>query len=300
MMFSIVATLLVLAQGNDSLLQRIEQRAAADSGAYVGVAYLDLGSSDTLFLNADSSFHAASTMKVPVMIELFRRARSGSFRMNQGLLVVNQFASLVDGSPFTLDPASDSDSSLYLRLGERVRVDSLLWRMITRSSNLATNTLITLVGADAVTRDMRQLGANRIQVLRGVEDGKAFDRGLNNTTTARDLSIILRAIQDGAAAPPAETRAMISILLAQEFNDRIPAGLPPGTRVAHKTGDITAVAHDAAIVYPPERPPYVLVVLTRGIKDGTKSSKLIADISAMVYAHNTALHSRTRPQTSAK
>src|SRR5690348_3198403 len=281
MTFSIVAALLVLAQGNDSLPQQIELRVAGDSGAYVGVAYVDLGSSDTLFLHADSSFHAASTMKVPVMIELFRRARSGSFRMDQGLLVVNQFASLVDGSPFSLDAGSDSDSSFDKRVGERVRVDSLLWRMITRSSNLATNTLITLVGADAVTRDMRQLGANRIQVLRGVEDGKAFDRGLNNTTTARDLSIILRAIQEGAAAPPDETRAMLSILLAQEFNDRIPAGLPPGTRVAHKTGDITAVAHDAAIVYPPARAPYVLVVLTRGIKDEAKSSKLIADISAM-------------------
>ena len=300
MTFSIVAALLVLAQGNDSLPQQIELRVAGDSGAYVGVAYVDLGSSATLFLHADSSFHAASTMKVPVMIELFRRARSGSFRMDQGLLVVNQFASLVDGSPFSLDAGSDSDSSLYKRVGERVRVDSLLWRMITRSSNLATNTLITLVGADAVTRDMRQLGANRIQVLRGVEDGKAFDRGLNNTTTARDLSIILRAIQEGAAAPPDETRAMLSILLAQEFNDRIPAGLPPGTRVAHKTGDITAVAHDAAIVYPPARAPYVLVVLTRGIKDEAKSSKLIADISAMIYAHNTAFHSRTVTQTSAQ
>ncbi|HEX3535083.1 MAG TPA: serine hydrolase, partial [Gemmatimonadaceae bacterium] len=112
-MTGLMAALLVVAQSNDSLMQQIERRIAADSGAYVGVAYVDLGSSDTLFLNADSSFHAASTMKVPVMIELFRRAGTGSFRMDQGLLVVNQFASLVDGSPFTLDPASDSDSSLY-------------------------------------------------------------------------------------------------------------------------------------------------------------------------------------------
>jgi len=296
----LMAALLLVAQSNDSLLQHIERRVSADSGAYVGVAYVDLGSSDTLFLNTDSSFHAASTMKVPVMVELFRRARSGSFRMNQELLVVNQFASLVDGSPFTLDAGADSDSSLYQRLGERVRVDSLLWHMITRSSNLATNTLITLVGADAVTRTMRGLGANRIQVLRGVEDGKAFDRGLNNTTTARDLAIILRAIQDGTAAPAGATQEMLSILSAQEFNDRIPAGLPPGIRVAHKTGDITSVAHDAAIVYPPNRSPYILVVLTRGIRDDKKSSKLIADISAMVYAHNTAFHSHTPGKTSAQ
>jgi beta-lactamase class A len=288
MMTLVAAGLLAIAQSQDSVLERIQARIAGEPGAQVGLAYIDLASGDTLFVNADTSFHAASTMKVPVMIELFRRANTGSFRMDQGLLLVNQFASLVDGSPYTLDPGSDSDSTLYHRIGERVRVDTLLRLMITRSSNFATNTLITLVGAEEVTRTMRSLGARRIQVLRGVEDGKAFEKGLNNTTTARDLALILRAIEEGRAAPPAATREMLGILLAQEFNEKIPAGLPPGTRVAHKTGEITAVSHDAAIVYPPGRKPYVLVVLTRGIADGTKSSKLIADISAIVYAHSSA------------
>ena len=289
-MILFAAAYLLATPPQDSLLEKIQERIAQDSGAYVGVAYVDLGGSDTLFINGDTSFHAASTMKVPVMIELFRRANTGSFRMDQGLLMVNQFASLVDGSLYALDQGSDSDSTLYHRIGERVRVDSLLRLMITRSSNFATNTLITLVGADAVTRTMRDLGAKRIQVLRGVEDGKAFDKGLNNTTTARDLATILRAIEEGKTAPPDATRAMLSILSAQEFNEKIPAGLPPGTHVAHKTGEITAVSHDAAIVYPPGRKPYVLVVLTRGISDGAKSAKLIADVSAIVFSHNTAVH----------
>jgi beta-lactamase class A len=291
MMIVSAVALLLAAQGRDSLLENVQTRIAQEPGAYVGLAYIDLGSSDSLFVNADTSFHAASTMKVPVMIELFRRTGTGSFRMNQGLLIVNQFASLVDGSPYSLDPGSDSDSTLYHRIGQRVRVDSLLRLMITRSSNFATNTLITLVGGEAVTKTMRELGAKRIQVLRGVEDGKAFDKGLNNTTTARDLAIILRSIAESRAASPAASTEMISILSAQEFNEKIPAGLPPGTHVAHKTGEITAVSHDAAIVYPPGRSPYVLVVLTRGIKDGTKSAKLIADISSMVFAHNATAHS---------
>src|SRR6266576_5460398 len=226
MMILVAGALLLAAQSLDSLLQQIRNRIIQNSGAYVGVAYVDLGSTDTLFINADTSFHAASTMKVPVMIELFRRANTGSFRMDQGLMMVNQFASLVGGSPYTLDVGSDSDSTLYHRIGQRVRVDTLLRLMIARSSNLATNTLITLVGADAVTRTMRSLGAQRIQVLRGVEDGKAFDKGLNNTTTARDLALILRAIEEGKAAPPAATREMLAILSAQEFNEKIPAGLP--------------------------------------------------------------------------
>lgn len=295
-MILIAGALLLAAQVQDSLAQKIQTRIAQDSGAYVGLAYVDLARTDTLFLNADTSFHAASTMKVPLMIELFRRANSGSFSMSQGLMMVNQFASIVDGSPYNLDVGSDSDSTLYHRIGERVRVDSLLRLMITRSSNFATNTLITLVGAEAVTKTMRELGANRIQVLRGVEDGKAFEKGLNNTTTARDLATILRAIQEGKAASPAATQEMLRILMAQEFNEKIPAGLPPGVRVAHKTGDITAVSHDAAIVYPPGGKPYVLVVLTRGIQDGAKSAKLIADISSLVYSHNAAVHS-TRSAT---
>lgn len=283
-----LAALYAVATMADSTLARIEARIAQEPGAQVGLAYIDLASRDTIFLNADTSFHAASTMKVPVMIELFRRASTGSFAMSQALLIVNQFSSIVDGSPYALDPGSDSDSSLYRRIGGRVPVDTLLRLMITRSSNLATNTLIQLVGADAVTRTMRSLGARRINVLRGVEDGKAFDKGMNNTTTARDLAIILQAIEEGRAAPPAATKEMRDILLAQEFNEKIPAGLPAGVSVAHKTGEITAHSHDAAIVYPPGRRPYVLVVLTRGIQDGARASKLIADISSMVYAHNSA------------
>lgn len=76
---------------------------------------------------------------------------------------------------------------------------------------------------------------------------------------------------------------MIDILAAQEFNDEIPAGLPKGTRVAHKTGWITGVTHDAAIVYPPDRKPYVLVVLTKGIPDRPVAQRLIADISRLVW-----------------
>jgi beta-lactamase class A len=280
------AALLAIAPGRDSLAARIQSRIAQEPGAEVGLAYIDLASGDTLFVNADNSFHAASTMKVPVMIELFRRASTGSFAMHQRLMLVNQFASIVDGSPYALDLNSDSDTTLYHRIGDRVPIDTLLRLMITRSSNFATNTLIALVGAENVNRTMRTLGAKRIQVLRGVEDGKAFEKGLNNTTTARDLAAILRAIEEGRAASPTATREMLGILLAQEFNEKIPAGLPRGTRVAHKTGEITAVSHDAAIVYLPGRKPYVLVVLTRGIPDGNKSSKLIADLSEIIYWHS--------------
>ncbi len=278
---------LLAAQPVDSLRAQVESRVARIPGADAAVAYIDLATGDTLFLAADSSFHAASTMKVPVMVELFRSANAGRISMGQGILLVNRFASIVDGSPYSLDPAADGDTALYRRIGQRVPVDTLLRLMITRSSNLATNTLIALVGAVEVTRAMRGLGAEHIEVRRGVEDGKAYDRGLNNTTTARDLAVILSAIEETKGVTAADRRQMLDILLAQEFNQKIPAGVPRGVRVAHKTGEITAHSHDAALVYPPNRQPYVLVVLTRGIADGAAADKLIADISAIIYAHNT-------------
>jgi beta-lactamase class A len=284
---TLISAALLVMQPTATLRERIEQRIAQHRGAEAAVAYMDLSSGDTLFINADSSYHAASTMKVPVMIELFTSAHANRLAMNQGILLVNQFASIVDGSRYSLDPAADSDTTLYRRIGQRIPVDTLLRLMITRSSNLATNILIALVGADQTTRAMRALGATRIQVLRGVEDGKAFDRGMNNTTTARDLAVIMRAIEEGRTIAPAHRLQMLEILLAQEFNEKIPAGVPKGVRVAHKTGEITAHSHDAGIVYPPNRKPYVLAVLTRGIREGAVADKLIADISSLVYAHTT-------------
>lgn len=269
----------------DQLRDSITQRIAANAGAVVGVAYVDLENGDRLSIAADTAFHAASTMKIPVMIEVLRRAQEGAFGLDQSVVMINQFRSLADGSPFSLNAADDGDSTLYQRIGQRVPIRELLRLMITRSSNFATNELIELVGAANVTADARSLGATRTHVLRGVEDQKAFDAGLINTTTAADLATLLVAIENGRVLSPASSSLMRDILLAQEFNEKIPAGLPAGTRVAHKTGEITAVSHDAAIVYPGGRKPYVLVVLTRGIRDGKASSALIAEISRLVYAH---------------
>ena len=272
----------------DSLRDRIVERIAATPGATVGVAYVDMESGQRLSIAADTAFHAASTMKIPVMIEVLRRAQLGAFSLDQGILLINQFKSLADGSPFSLDAKDDGDSSLYLRVGQRVPIREMLRLMIVRSSNLATNQLIELVGAAHVTAGANALGATRTHVLRGVEDQKAFDAGMINTITAGDLATLLVAIENGRVLSPESSALMRDILLAQEFNEKIPAGLPPGTRVAHKTGEITAVSHDAAIVYPAGRKPYVLVVLTRGIRDGKESATLIADVSRLVYAHATA------------
>lgn len=281
----VLAAGVLTAQHSDSLRSAVLTRIAASDSATVAVSLLDMETGESMSINADTSFHAASTMKVPVMIEVLRRAQKGAFSLDQELLLVNEFSSLADGSLFSLVRSEDSDTALYSMVGQRVPVRDLMRRMITLSSNLATNQLIALVGAAAVTKGAREIGATRMKVLRGVQDIKAFDLGMNNTTTSSDLAILLAAIERGKVLSEASSAEMRNILLAQEFNSMIPAGVPPGTRVAHKTGEITAVNHDAAIVYPAGRKPYVLVVLTRGLRSEKSSSELIADISRLVWAH---------------
>ena len=229
----------------------------------------------------DRPFHAASTMKVPVMIEAFRQVEAGRMGWDDPVRVENRFRSIVDGSEYRIE--DDSDDGLYTSLGTDVTVRNLTERAITTSSNLATNLLIGLVTADSVQVTVDRLGASGMRVLRGVEDLKAFDAGLSNETTADALATLLAALRDGRAVSPEADAAMLDILDHQEFNEMIPAGLPAGTRVAHKTGEITRIHHDAAVVYPEAGAPYVLVVLVEGLDDKGASARLGAEISAAVW-----------------
>ena len=257
------------------------ERLIAASGAEVAVAARTLDGKEELLIAPEVSFHAASTMKIAVMIELFRQARAHKASLEELLPVKNEFHSIVDGSPYALDAAEDSDPEVYRAIGQTMTLGRLCEAMITRSSNLTANLLIERLGVRNIQCTVHKLHADGLLVLRGVEDSKAYAKGLNNTTTARALMKILEAIARGRAVDPAASRAMAEILQRQQFNEAIPAGLPPGTPVAHKTGEITRIHHDAAIVYAPR--PYVLVVLVRGLADAKQSAALIAEITRAVH-----------------
>jgi beta-lactamase class A len=251
------------------------------SGADVAISFRTLDGHMAYTLHDEESFHAASTMKIPVMIELFHQARQARLRLDDSLLVKNQFHSLADGSIYTLDPGDDSEVELYKATGERRTLRQLSELMITASSNLATNLLIERLGVDNIRATVHSLHADGMNVLRGVEDNKAFLKGLNNTTTARGLQQLLEVIAHGEAVDQECSRQMIEILEHQKFNEGIPAGLPAGTRVAHKTGEITKIHHDAAIVFAPK--PFVLVILVRGLAATKDSAALMADITRQLY-----------------
>ena len=267
-------------------LESIVKAQIDDIEGDIAVAYMNLSNPvDTLFINIDEEFHAASTMKVPVMIELYKQQAEGKFSLNDTILLKNEFKSIVDGSLYFMDIGDDSDDDVYNKIDQQVTLHEIMVPMITTSSNLATNVLIEIVDAKKVTQTMRDLGATKIEVLRGVEDQKAYDLGLSNSTTARDLMIIMKSIAEGKAGNANDTKEMIDILKDQKWNDMIPKYLPDGIEVAHKTGSITGVHHDAAIVYMPNNNPYVLVLLSKNLKDWDKGTDQLARISESIYNH---------------
>ena len=262
---------------------RVDRIIASSGAETVAVAMIDLETGRTFRRNADVSLHAASTMKVPVMVALFERIDRGELTLDQPVPVRNEFRSILDGSTYTIESSDDSDKELYQHVGQSLPLENLMRRMIVRSSNLATNLLIEFVGAQRVMGLMRDLGAHDIRVLRGVEDIPAFEAGMNNTTTAWDMALVMKAIAEERVVSPAASRQMLAILEDQEFTGAIPAGVPDGVRVANKTGSITRIRHDAAIVLPEDRRPYVLVVLTRGLAKGSDADDVIAAISEAVW-----------------
>lgn len=268
------------------LKSQIEDKLATQKGDFA-VAFKDITTGDELQIKGNTFFHAASTMKTPVMIEVYKQIAAGKLSLSDSLVIKNEFRSIVDSSVFSLNSKDDSEQELYNHLGEKRSLYDLVYAMIIKSSNLATNMVIELTDARKVTQTMRQLGANHIQVLRGVEDSKAFAKGLNNITTSEDLMIIYEKMAKGQVIDSASSQAMINILLDQQFNDIIPAQLPKTVKVAHKTGSISQIHHDSGIILLPDGRKYVLVLLSKNWVKEEDAIKAMADISALVYQFET-------------
>lgn len=266
----------------ETLKFEIEKELFKNEGTFA-VAFKDLQTSDTLFINARETFHAASTMKTPVMIEVYKQAHEGVWSLTDSVDVKNEFKSIVDGSLYSLDSTDDSEHELYKRVGKKRTVADLTYDMIIVSSNLATNLVIEYVDAKKVTQTIRDLGAKDIQVLRGVEDSKAYEQGLNNTTTAFDLMLIFEHLAQGELISKKACDDMIRILLDQKFKEIIPAKLPEDVKVAHKTGSITGVRHDSGIVFLPDGRKYVLVLLSKEMKNTDAGIESMATVSRMIY-----------------
>lgn len=270
-------------QSHNNLKTKIDSILNSLDGDFAVAFKVIGGNKDAFFVNEKMIFHAASTMKTPVMIEIFKQAARNNFSLDDSITIKNEFKSIVDGSPYFLDIADDSGEDLYKFIGQKKTIRELVFDMITVSSNLATNILIELVYAKNVTETLRTIAANDIKVLRGVEDNKAFELGLNNVVTAYDLMLIYENLAENKFASESVTNEMINILLQQKDNSRIPAKLPFGIKVAHKTGTITGVAHDSGIIYLPDGRRYVLVLLSKNAKNEKAVTEAQAEISKIIY-----------------
>ena len=271
----------------------LKDNVEAEGRHEVGIAYMNLETDEILVYNADMLFHAASTMKTPVMFQLYHMRDAGVIDLSNRVKVTNSFTSIVDGSLYSLPINSEKDEILYPRLNSYMSYYDLIDRMITYSSNLATNILMEYARADSIRATLETLEARGVVVLRGVEDLKAYEVGLNNLTSAYGMMKVMEAVYRSDLVADSSHQAMMEILSRQRYNNMIPAGLPTGMKIAHKTGSITQIAHDAAIVLPESAAPFILVILTRGWNDHDAASKVGARIAGKVYDYHLGRLKRT-------
>jgi beta-lactamase class A len=262
---------------------KLKRLLSVGSKVQVSLAISDLASGYQILAHPDVLFHPASTIKIGVMMEVFHQTALGVFSLDDPLEIKNAFTSIADQSEFSLVPAEDSESDLYRQIGKSISLRELTRQMIVTSSNLATNLLIEKVGAENVTHFMRELGTNDLIIQRGVEDHKAYGLGLNNSATARSLMQVLVRLAKRSVVSPEASDEMISILQQQRFNEGIPAYLPDSVRVAHKNGWDKKLYHDAAIVYPPQHTPYIVVIMTSGLSATKAAPTLVAALSQEIY-----------------
>ena len=254
-----------------------------DETGNFALAFKNLDDGKEILINENEIFHAASTMKTPVMIEFYKQLHQGKLSLEDTLQIKNEFKSIVDGTMYKLSEFDDSDKNTYNKLGQYYSINNLIYEMITISSNFATNILIDYIGANNVTKSMKEIGALNIDILRGVEDIKAFELGLNNTTSAKDLLIIYEKLAKGKIINNESSAIMIDILKDQKYDDIIPRYLPKNIEVANKTGMITGVHHDSGIVFLKDGRKYVIVLLSKNMSDMESGTEMMARISELIY-----------------
>jgi len=268
----------------DELRSRFAELEEKSKARAIAIALDDLETGVQFHYHADRWFHAASTIKIAILYGVYGAIHRGELLPQSRVHVRNRFLSAYDGSPYRVSVDRDANSEVHREIGRTLRVSELAEHMIASSSNLATNLLLDLVGLDVLQRTLDDFGIEGIDLRRGVEDELAFQNGISNRVTANGLVSLLRLIGEGRAFNAQLSNDMLDALHAQQFKSGIPAGLPPEAKVAHKTGDISTIAHDAGLVYLPDRKPYALAVLTEWDPSTQGRSATIAAASYLAYS----------------
>jgi beta-lactamase class A len=261
-----------------SLKSAVESAAAASSGI-VGVYARSMAPGPpAIAYNADESFPTASIIKVLILVTLYRRAEQDPGILDKRIATPD--SKIVAGSEMFDVAPHDAEYS----------VSTLAHAMIVYSDNTASNQLIDLLGFHEIQATAHACGLTSTRLRRHFMDIHAMLNHSENVSTPRDMGLLMYEIERGwreglrTVASPLSCKKMIDIMLQQEDRDKIGRGIPHGVPLANKTGEITAVRNDIAIVDPYGDTPYVLAVLTKDLNDFSLGNRAIRHIARAVHA----------------
>lgn len=235
----------------------------------VGIEIKDLSTGFSSGYNADASMPAASTIKIPVMVEVFRQMSVGTLMLTRTV-----------GLQYT-DKDDGSGDLCYARVGTRYSVKTLLWQMITESDNTATNMLIRLVGRHKINVTMRELGLTHTLLGDYIRTSSSSVRYALRSSP-RDMVSLLEAMARDQLVDPWSSREMLAILAGQQHNSLLPQPLPEGLPIAHKTGSLHDTLNDVGVVYL-DSEPYVIAVMTTNLSSLPSGRRFIHNVSRLAY-----------------
>lgn len=262
------------------LQEKIEEILKNVEGHFA-VAIKDLGSDEELMINADEPFVAASIIKVPIMVEVFKQAHFGMFSLEDTITLTQE------------DQVPGAGILHELTPGLKLPIRDLVKMMIVQSDNTAANMLIDLVGAENVTQTMKEMGLQDTVLLWKLQIVPANRQGYNHLT-ARDMTRLFTLMANSQVVSWRACDLMIDILKRQQLNNLLPAYLPlevdepvgalPIVQMAHKTGEITGVRHDSGIIYH-RNGAFAITVLSKDLLDEKAGERALAEIGKAAYEY---------------
>jgi beta-lactamase class A len=238
----------------------------------LGLALKDLKTGRTFFINEREVFPQASSIKIAILFEVFKKAEEGRLKLDE-------FIALEEGRKV-------EGSGVLFHLGRpslSLSVRDLAVLMVVLSDNTATNLLIDRAGLEAVNARLGALGLPKTRLRRKMMDLKAAAEGRENVSTPLEMMTLLEKIWKGGALAEPYRKDLLAILAIPK-DSPLRAGVPEGVEVAEKPGELEAVRCDSGIVMLPGR-PYVLCVMTTYLKNDADGNPAIARISRLAYEH---------------
>lgn len=278
--------------------------AMAEVPGEVGIAAKHLDSLEELHYGSDGFFFPASTFKIPILAELYRQVDEGIVDPQQRLELTGELR------------APGSGVLKEMGNGLRPTVHNLAMLMIIISDNTATDNLYHLVGRERLNETMRDLGLTKTRLpmscrellysIFGVEtddvplgnsqvaarlarqeivpDTAGFSEDRGDVSSPRDMMRLLEIVYNGEMHSPRSREAVMDILNRQQAMTIIPAELPLGTDVAHKTGGVPTVRCDVGIVFSPSG-AYIIAIMAKHVTDAKSIDRSLASVSRAVYDH---------------